>query len=1371
MSAGPRGPGAASAPAEPSAAGQPTPRRRNPFSRLASWPRRLAALPAALAVLVLGALCLLAPSLANAQLAARPTLSALVVTGGGATVTLQPSFSPTTETYTASVPANVASVTVTPTAAASPGVDLLTVNDVSVASGATSQAIALATDAARVIEVLLLTADNSERTYTVTVTRGTIASSVPGAVGSLAVTPGNQRLAVTWAAPATDGGSAVTGYDVAYKVSTASDWTDAGHSGTTASHTISSLVNGTAYDVSVRAVNAIGAGPWADGSGTPTAAAATPAVSLEASPTVSEGNEVVVTVQLSEALSNAVTIPLTFSKGTAEDGDYTALASITVAAGETIGTGFVMANEDEDIYDETFTVALGALPSSVAAGSPNSAAVTIIDTDATVATDKAALVALYNATDGANWTNNDNWLDDSQPLSSWRGVNTSSNGRVIRVNLAENNLSGTLPPELEQLTRVTRLSLYSNKLTGTIPEELGNLTNLTQLTASWNQLTGGIPEELGNLTNLTRLILDGNPLGRPIPPELGKLTSLTRLDASWAGLTGPIPAELGNLIALTRLSLYSNQLTGGIPAELGQLTNLTHLSLYGNKLTGTIPAALGQLNNLEILYLSSNNLSGPIPAELGTSTSLKVLTLWRNPMIGEIPSALIPVVNRGALVSFYDATNGWNWTDKTNWLDYTQPLAEWFGVITNSAGEVTELNLPGNGLIGEAPNGLLGLDKLQRLDLSGNPGVEGPLQKELRQNKNLNFLDVSGTGLCAPSDTAFQAWLASITYTGDNCGRTPPPPPPPPGPGGGDGPGGGGGGGPRQTVPGAPTNLQAKGEGEAVTLIWAAPEDDGGSAITDYEVRINRKNPWTSIGSTQTTHRVSGLVNGTAYVFEVRAVNRIGRGRASNRAEATPMAAEVSTLDFAHFANGTGIISDFVFVNVSPHPIRPAIYFYDRGGHLIDPESVVDVTVDLEVTEDGGLTVRTAMEPLGELTISTHGQGELVSGSVKVLSDGPIGGGVRYGVPEIGVAGVGTSPPVRDVLFPAHSQEGGIRTAAALHNLGAEAMGVRCRLMSGGVVLEETAIPLEANGQASWFIEDTFTATDTSAFLGSVRCTAPGRGRFTAIAVEMDAAQRIFNTLSVVEVNRGRAEATTLDFAHFANGTAWITDLVFVNLETQPSGPPRSPFHTAIPPARPAIYFYDTEGNPIAAESVMDITGDLEITEDGALTVRTEMEPLGVLTISTHGRGELVTGSVKVVSERPIGGMLRFDHPALGVAGVGASPPVSDVLFPVRRQEGGITTGVALHNLESSPGLVHCDLMREGVLLDAASIPLEANGQTAWLIDQAFPATDTSDFAGSVRCDAVGEDLFTAVALEMDPGNRIFTTLPVVPVPERTGRE
>ena len=582
--------------------------------------------------------------------------------------------------------------------------------------------------------------------------------------------------------------------------------------------------------------------------------------------------------------------------------------------------------------------------------------------------------------------------------------------------------------------------------------------------------------------------------------------------------------------------------------------------------------------------------------------------------------------------------------------------------------------------------------------------------------------------------------------------------------------GGGGGGGPRTSAPGAPRNLTAVGGNGEVVLSWDAPARDGGAPVTDYEYRIDRRNPWISIGSTDTTHTITGLDNDTAYVFEVRAVNRIGKSFSSNRAEATPEAPEVFTLDFAHFANGTSITSDLVLVNVAPRPLRPAIYFYDQQGHLIDPDSVVDVTGDLEVTEDGALSALTEMEPLGELTISTHGQGELVSGSVKVVSDGPLGGGVRYNLPAIGEAVVGASPPVGDALFPVRRQEGGINTGVAIHNLGEEAMEARCELMREGVLHDFVSISLEANGQTSWLIDQAFPA-DTSDFTGSVRCDAVGQGLFSAVALEMDPGPRIFTTLPLFPVDRGAGgREAALDFAHFVNGT-WITDLVFVNLSTEASRPAPTPFHTDILPSRPAIYFYDTEGNPIAAESVVDITGDLEITEDGALTVQTEMEPLGVLTISTHGRGELVSGSVRVVSDGPIGGMLRFEHPGVGVAGVGANPSVSDALFPVRRQEGGITTGVALHNLESSPGLVRCDLMREGVLLDAASIPLEANGQTSWLIDQAFPAADTSDFAGSVRCDAVGEGLFSAVALEMDPGNRIFTTLPVVPVPERMPQE
>ena len=84
----------------------------------------------------------------------------------------------------------------------------------------------------------------------------------------------------------------------------------------------------------------------------------------------------------------------------------------------------------------------------------------------------------------------------------------------------------------------------------------------------------------------------------------------------------------------------------------------------------------------------------------------------------------------------------------------------------------------------------------------------------------------------------------------------------------------------------------------------------------------------------------------------------------------------------------------------------------------------------------------------------------------------------------------------------------------------------------------------------------------------------------------------------------------------------------------------------------------------------MELTEELEVAEDGSLTVQTEMQPLQALTISTHGQGEVVAGSVTVLSNGPIGGVLRFDLPGVGVAGVGAGQPLRDALFPARRQEG-----------------------------------------------------------------------------------------------------
>ncbi len=207
-------------------------------------------------------------------------------------------------------------------------------------------------------------------------------------------------------------------------------------------------------------------------------------------------------------------------------------------------------------------------------------------------TDREVLIALYNATDGENWYDNENWLSDA-PLGEWERVKTDVDGRVTTLDLNFNKLSGEIPAELGSLSNLEWLYLYGNELSGEIPAELGSLSNLLGLHLSGNELSGEIPAELGSLSNLEGLGLEGNEL------------------------SGEIPAELGSLSNLRVLGLGENELSGEIPAELGSLSNLEGLYLFGNELSGEIPAELGSLSNLEILRLGLfNEWSGCVPGSL-----------------------------------------------------------------------------------------------------------------------------------------------------------------------------------------------------------------------------------------------------------------------------------------------------------------------------------------------------------------------------------------------------------------------------------------------------------------------------------------------------------------------------------------------------------------------------------------------------------------------------------------------------------------------------------------------------------------------------------------------------------------------------------
>ena len=222
-----------------------------------------------------------------------------------------------------------------------------------------------------------------------------------------------------------------------------------------------------------------------------------------------------------------------------------------------------------------------------------------------------ALQALYEATNGAAWTNRTGWLAGN--ACGWYGVHCETASAEV--------------------AHVASLSLGSNNLTGTLPAALGGLAWLKHLDLAANSLTGPIPASLGGIATLEGLWLDQNQLSGPIPAELLARTSLVQLSLGHNRLEGPLPA-FGALADLAELYLNDNRIGGPIPVSIGNLTGVVAMSLGGNQFSGALPASVGQLLKLQRLDLSNNLLEGPLPAALGSLPTLTSLNLHVEPPDG-----------------------------------------------------------------------------------------------------------------------------------------------------------------------------------------------------------------------------------------------------------------------------------------------------------------------------------------------------------------------------------------------------------------------------------------------------------------------------------------------------------------------------------------------------------------------------------------------------------------------------------------------------------------------------------------------------------------------------------------------------------------
>ena len=333
--------------------------------------------------------------------------------------------------------------------------------------------------------------------------------------------------------------------------------------------------------------------------------------------------------------------------------------------------------------------------------------------------DRVALVALYNATDGANWVNSHNWLSDA-PISEWYGVETDADGRVIRLRLGNNQLTGALPAQLGELTSLGVLQLHSNSLTGPIPAELGNLTSLTVLHLGGSQLSGPIPPEIGNLTGLLVLDISNNQLRGPIPPEMGKLAYLRFLFMVGNQLSGAMPTELGNILYLAQAYIRDNQMDGCLPVEWQSMR--PHNNDF--ELAG-LPFCEGQP--------SMTSYSG----------------------------------DGAALAALYNAAGGENWLYSYKWLS-DSPIGEWYGVTTDEEGRVIGLNLDGNFLSGELVPELGQLSNLVWLMLNGNR-LGGEIPHELGELTHLRSVFLSGTELTGCIPAGLQDTYQAMTFPELTC--------------------------------------------------------------------------------------------------------------------------------------------------------------------------------------------------------------------------------------------------------------------------------------------------------------------------------------------------------------------------------------------------------------------------------------------------------------------------------------------------------------------------------------------------------------------------------------------------------------------------
>ncbi|RDY04112.1 Receptor protein kinase TMK1, partial [Mucuna pruriens] len=392
--------------------------------------------------------------------------------------------------------------------------------------------------------------------------------------------------------------------------------------------------------------------------------------------------------------------------------------------------------------------------------------------------DASVMLDLKNSLNPPGWS-------DPDPCK-WDHVGCSDDKRVTRIQIGRQNLQGTLPSTLRNLTQLQHLELQYNNISGPLPS-LSGLTNLRVFMASSNRLSAVPADFFDGMSQLQAVEIDDNPF-QPweIPQSLRNASGLQNFSANSANVRGAVPDFFSSDVfpGLTLLHLAFNNLEGGLPLSfstsqiqslwlngqksvnklggsvevLQNMTLLTEVWLHSNAFTGPLPD-FSALKSLRVLSLRDNRFTGPVPGSLVGLKSLKVLNLTNNLFQGPMPvfgdgvevdngkdsnsfclpgpgdcdprvEVLLSVV--GAMGYPQRFAESWKGND---------PCVDWIG-ITCSGGNITVVNFQKMGLSGVISPEFAKIKSLQRIVLADN-NLTGSIPEELATLPVLSQLNVA----------------------------------------------------------------------------------------------------------------------------------------------------------------------------------------------------------------------------------------------------------------------------------------------------------------------------------------------------------------------------------------------------------------------------------------------------------------------------------------------------------------------------------------------------------------------------------------------------------------------------------------------------